>query len=471
MLFLIALLHAPTLASDSIMIHTSNPVPEHCRTTTGINWTCGNVGADDANYEQTNQSGNLVFADFDGDGDIDAAGAALRTTDFQVVFRQCTNDSDTNPWTCSDTPIAELASLGYFQHASAGDIDGDGDPEVIVGDATPFVCDNDNGVISTCTEFTINGEARARYIRDFNGDGLGDTHTFGSQVCDGQGSSFDCASPGNGFDSAIADFNEDGFDDYVNENLVCINDGPGPTSSFSCVTNPATLQGFGLMSGTGVPQSATVGDFNGDSHQDFANGVSVGGQMVVCFGDGTGAFSCAVNATGSGDRAMLGGDFDGDGTDEILTFWFGTPSVCSPNTSGTGSCTLTDLPEININANQLAVAADFGTSPDTVPSLIIGGRCPGILTFDFSGFTPGGTVDLGTASGLGNFTVGGAHTCAGTDVGLSSNARRRASLIVDGNGEATFQRSFINAVSCSNMYYQALDHDTCETLPSPLNYP
>jgi hypothetical protein len=465
----LVLLLVSAFAADSIVVHTSSNVPEICRTSNGTSWTCGDLGDDDSNYNQTNQAGNVVFADFDRDGDLDAGGAATRNSDGQVVMRICDNDSAVSPWSCTDTVIPLLQSIGYFQNASAGDVDGDGDADIVTGDNSPNICFNDNGSFTNCVSYPVSQSGvRPRYIRDFNGDGWGDFLEFGSTVCYADVSGqYQCTDPGAGFDNDVGDFNNDGRPDYVNENVVCLNTG----NSFSCSTSPARSLGFTLTSGSGVPQGGAVGDFDGDGNDDFASISQSADQIATCYGDGSGGFSCVANDSGTGHRALLAGDFDGDGSDELLTFWFSAPTLCTPNRAGTGTCVATNLPDININANQLAVAANFDTAPPlATPSLSISGNCPGLLTFDFSDFSPNTQIELGVSSGTGNFTITGSHPCSGTDLGSAAGTRRVATITADGNGDAVFQRSVNNANQCS-LYFPAVDRTTCQTLAQPAQWP
>lgn len=90
------------------------------------------------------------------------------------------------------------------------------------------------------------------------------------------------------------------------------------------------------------------------------------------------------------------------------------------------------------------------------------GECPGRITATVRGATPDGQVGLIYARNTGNFTIPPGQPCAGTQLGLGSQAIRLvATARADGNGVAVFSGN-APAPTCGG-HIQAIDVRTCST--------
>jgi len=165
-----------------------------------------------------------------------------------------------------------------FSVSGAGDVDGDGSDDLIIG--APF---NDRGAINAGAAYVISGQL----------DFLVDLSVSGS-----------------------GDFNNDGRDDVLWRN------------NFGTVTDWLGQNDGGFVGNGGnayVPAGTDwhvmgIGDFNGD-HQDDVLWRNDGGTVTYWFGQGEGGFigNGNVYVTLSNDWNIVGtGDFNGDGRDDVL---------------------------------------------------------------------------------------------------------------------------------------------------------
>jgi hypothetical protein len=175
---------------------------------------------------------------------------------------------------------------------------------------------------------------------DFNGDGKADL-AYGSYASgqvngsmnvllgngDGSfqtGAAYQVAGAGSPF-LVSGDFNEDGFVDMaaLGAGEVQLFPGNGDGTFHSGIT-------YGLGFGVGAT-SATVGDFNGDGHADFAL-TTTNGTVGILFGNGNGTFQLpAVNFSVASSPGVLGslstGDFNGDGITDLAVAGYANSST------------------------------------------------------------------------------------------------------------------------------------------------
>ena len=123
---------------------------------------------------------------------------------------------------------------------------------------------------------------------------------------------------------AVGDFNGDGFPDLVLANnfmagnvIVMINAGNG---TFGAQVTYATGPDAGIGNYGG---SVAVGDFNGDGHPDIAVTNDAATNVGVLLNSGDGTFGAqttyAAGLAGYNFAAIVTGDFNGDGVDDIVT--------------------------------------------------------------------------------------------------------------------------------------------------------
>lgn len=125
------------------------------------------------------------------------------------------------------------------------------------------------------------------------------------------------------YDFAVADFNEDGFDDFVLSlgsptfSGLYIGDGNfGFNSELVYHTAESASTGADEADSSG----ADAADFNGDGHADFVIAPDSAGQFFVSLGDGGGNFTTSSFNTCDGcggGRGIAAADFTGDGIADI----------------------------------------------------------------------------------------------------------------------------------------------------------
>ena len=160
---------------------------------------------------------------------------------------------------------------------------------------------------------------------------------------------------------AVADFNGDGLLD-----LAVTNTGDGTVT----VLEATGFGGFGTPAGnpfaTGKsPKAIVTGDFNGDGKADLAIANSGDNTITVLLGNGAGGFTPAPGSpfsgsTGSQPVSLAIGDFNSDGIQDLAVVYAGNSIVQTFLGSGTGSFTFTTGGSFTVGTNPSSVAVgDF----------------------------------------------------------------------------------------------------------------
>ncbi len=266
----------------------------------------------------------LGLGDIDGDGDLDViTGEGKITTEYLGIVRKWVNDGS-GGFTKSD-----LGTVGNWVWAiSLGDIDGDGDLDIISGNWASntiykWVNDGSGGFTETnlgsCTR-----SVRTTALGDIDGDGDldivncdnsgGADEWFYTWFNDGSGgftkvrlgtTSGDC------FSIALGDMDADGDIDAV----------VGSGSGVRLWTNNGTgyFTQTTLGSASGNVYSVAVGDINNDGYLDIASG-DTGDHVYKWINNGTGGYTSTDLGTGANQiRSVAFGDLDGDGDLEIVS--------------------------------------------------------------------------------------------------------------------------------------------------------
>jgi len=289
------------------------------------------------------------------------------------------------PVTSTNTLTFPSASNGIRQIA-VGDFNGDGIPDLVLGD---------DFIIVT--------------ILLGNGDG---TFTQGQTLEDG-----------NFF--AVADFNGDGILD-----LAVLDGNPGIAKLSILLGNgDGTFSFLGYAPAETDSGSIAVGDFNGDgipdlavSNIDLASNV---GTVEILLGNGDGTFSpiSSYGGIAVGDVA----DFNGDGKLDIVVSSYSGVTILLGNGNGTFSPTSTP-PVIN---QGLYAVADF--NGDGIPDLLTGsGVLIGDGTGNFASTPLSLPVTLSGSVALGDFTGDGIPDLA------MVTGTPGTGTILQGNGDGAF---------------------------------
>ncbi|GAB4430492.1 MAG: hypothetical protein Kow0031_11380 [Anaerolineae bacterium] len=305
----------------------------------------------------------VVKGDIDGDGDLDV-----------IVGNGSPNQVWLNDGSGSFNPDQTVGD-GASQAISLDDLDGDNDPDLFIGnsDGSNEVWLNDGSGTFTPGPTFGGGNTQAIALGDLNGDGTVDAFTAnssGNQVWLNNGSGAFTAdtsqTPGSsGQAVALADIDADGDLDAVvgtgngQPNQVWLNNGSGVFSDTIALDS-------------GNAQAIALGDLdqNGTIDVVLANG---GGQPdQVWLNGGGGVFTPGNSFGNSNSQAVALGDLDADGDlDIFIGTASGEPSRVWLN-DGAGSFTLS-AQILDANDAQAVVIGDFDGDGDLDTFIANGG--------------------------------------------------------------------------------------------------
>jgi hypothetical protein len=209
------------------------------------------------------------------------------------------------------------------------------------------------------------------------------------------------------------------------------------TTPVTCV--PVRFATTELVAGRG-PQSATVGDFNGDGIQDLA--VANSNVVSILLGDGTGGFSAPRDFTGGGNNrsasSSVVGDFNGDGKQDLAVINYPN-SLSILLGDGAGGFTTTNysiesyavsiaVGDFNGDGKQDLAVANYGTgsAPNTVSILLGDGM---------GGFSPRTNFPVGSSPA--SVAVGDFNNDGKQDLAVANYGSNNVSILL-GNGDGTF---------------------------------
>jgi hypothetical protein len=291
--------------------------------TTTINFTLTITNPDcsqgiftkNSNVDVGETPASITIGDFNGDGKQDIAAANFANEYVSI----CLGDGKGGFSETTPVPVA----IGPISIA-IGDFNGDGKHDFATanfGSHNVSICLGDGfGEFSDFINVDVGNMPSSIAIGDFNGDGKQDFATANSgsdnvSICLGDGSGrfsrttnvYIGDSP---YSIAMGDFNNDGKQDFLvtkyesNEVSIKLGDGIGGFSGSSTI-----IVGYD-------PFSVAVGDFNGDGRQDFVttNFDTYSNSVSIRLGDGSGGFTGSTNIiVGFQPRKITIGDFNGDG--------------------------------------------------------------------------------------------------------------------------------------------------------------
>ena len=224
------------------------------------------------------ESKAIALGDVDGDGDLDVV-----VGNRNQVNKLYLNNGSSVPF------IAETGKdigtiLGDTKAIALGDMDGDGDLDVVVGEWGGSVLYLNNGTSDPFSGAEIKSTGGRQYVTDI----------------------------------AIGDVNEDGYLDVVTANssgganILCLNN--GTSDPFNEVT------GVEISPDTGSTNAITLNDMNGDGNLDVIAG-NYNASLRLYLGNGNGTFATGVDIDASSNTAaLITGDVDNDGDMDLIRY-------------------------------------------------------------------------------------------------------------------------------------------------------
>jgi hypothetical protein len=343
----------------------------------------------------------LAVADLNGDGQPDVVVA---NTNNPVGVLLANSDGTFQPvvtYSCGEGSISSVA---------AADVNGDGKPDVVavVPNDVCVLLNNGDGTFASAVFYSTGGSSFAIALADVNGDGFTDIVTAREQTIsvllnNGNGTFQEAVTYSGGdmtVSVALGDLNGDGFPDIVvagyTEVSVLLNNGNGTFQT-------AVTYGPGGLYAEGV----AIADVNGDGIPDIlvanecADNICQNGSVGVLLGNSNGTFKTAVAYLSGGQRgiSVTVADVNGDGIPDLVVANasnLGELGVLLGNGNGTFQAA-----ETFFSGGPLAISvAVTDINGDGKPDLLVANLCTGTMCG-----TPAGSVGV-----LINTSVSGSTT-------------------------------------------------------------
>lgn len=343
-------------ASSNIIIPFSFPLNTGTVTAQSLQVIGSQTGNHSGSISFTNSNKDIVF-----NPNVDFKPGEVVYVILTSGIRSIANDSLTNGYTYSFTIATGLATGNFgnpvnysFAWGSnciaSGDIDNDGDIDLVAGSSLGFVVQRNNGIgqfypSSTVSPAQTSTSTRDLILRDFNNDGYLDVafvfytieqlrihwNDGNGNFTNQNGTSYFAPTPEGLF---AGDLNNDGRLDIVTANYTNNTIHVFMNIGFSSFAQPVVYSGIDINS---IPVDVKIADFNSDGYNDIVilNGGAFTFVVYLNNGNGTLTFSGSYSA-GISNRKVDVGDIDTDGDiDLVYTEYNNRTHVSRNNGNGT----------------------------------------------------------------------------------------------------------------------------------------
>ncbi|MCA9304770.1 MAG: VCBS repeat-containing protein [Phycisphaerales bacterium] len=263
-------------------------------------------------YEAGDQTSLVALGDLDGDGDLDAV-----TPNYRENIGVLLNNGDGT----FSSPVAYVAGAANseFKDIALGDLDQDGDLDLVTGERTTGVgvlFNNGDATFGAATSYATNSGTHSISIADLDSDGdLDIAKGGGLQISlmfnngDGTFEPEILYETGTGGSASLGDIDGDGDLDVASahqsagDTSVMLNNGDGTFASEVRYATPSS-----------GPVATLLRDLDDDGNLDLAVLCYWGNAVNILYNNGNGAFDTLVRyPTGYVPEGAAIGDLDGDG--------------------------------------------------------------------------------------------------------------------------------------------------------------
>jgi hypothetical protein len=306
--------------------------------------------------------------------------------------------------------------FGIFQFMRTGDLDGDGDTDIVLGSDTSgtpgfgVLRNSGSGSFLATANFAAPGPVQNLAMADLNHDGALDVVTANGSannasvfLGDGLGgfaAHVDYATGSLPSGVALGDFNNDGKPDMavadLSSNDITLRSGVGD----------GTFGGSSTVGMAGGPIAVTIADMNKDGKPDLVTANDFGGTAGVLLGNGTGGFAAApgspYSASGTTTSDVVAADFNGDGILDAATVNNGSSNLSVLPGAGDGSLGAATTRGVGGNPNQLSAG---NLNSDGVPDVVASGNGANVLLSAPTAVPGAPTLTFGSPTAIPQGTV------------------------------------------------------------------